>query len=71
MLRFPDEIEWFSPPEAAIVQAQISPYQEGQIEWRGSFWSAQFYQLDSAEALPETPVKVIGRKLLTLLVVPA
>lgn len=51
-----------------IVCAKISPGQTGQIEYRGSWWSAVC--LNDLVLLPKTRVKVIDRVNLILVVEP-
>lgn len=67
----PDTIEFFAQPVIGEVEQTITLYQRGRVKCMASTWFAQFYQLTlQTETLPGTPVKVIGRRGLTLLVVP-
>ncbi len=66
----PETIEFF--PQAAIgrVERPITQHQRGRVRFMATTWFAQFYQPSAQkEVLPGTPVKVIGREGLTLLVV--
>jgi len=66
----PETIEFF--PQSAIgeVEQTITLHQRGRVRFMATTWFARFYQPNAQrEVLPGTPVKVIGREGLTLLVV--
>lgn len=66
-----DEIRQFSEISAATVIELITATERGRVAWQASYWFAEFYQLDGvAAAFPRQQVKVIGRRNITLLVVP-
>ena len=52
--------------QLAVVDEQIDPYQRGRVRYRGSYWFATSEQ--DICILPETPVLVVGRESLTLVV---
>jgi membrane-bound ClpP family serine protease len=70
-LFLPDRPEIFSTPTQGKVDQTITQNHPGRVECFGSCWAAQLYQADCVTALlPGQVVRVIGRKGITLLVVP-
>lgn len=62
-------VEIFSQPGLGFVERTITPTQLGQIKFQGVFWRAQLYdQSKDAVLQPASPVMVLGRKGITLLV---
>lgn len=64
--------EWFAKSddlERALVTQTISPHCPGRVYWRATYWSAQVSdQNEQLCACPETFVRVLGRRGITLLV---
>ncbi len=66
----PETIEFFAQAAIGEVDQTITQHQRGRVKFLATTWFARFYHPNCAEALPGTPVRVIGREGLTLLVVP-
>ncbi|MEM1308653.1 MAG: NfeD family protein [Cyanobacteria bacterium P01_C01_bin.70] len=57
--------------KVAIVRKTIAPDYSGRVRFEATDWPARFYHSDmQANLQPNTPVHVVGRQGLTLLVVP-
>jgi membrane-bound ClpP family serine protease len=70
-LFLPDRPEIFSAPTQGKVEQTITQNHPGRVECFGTCWAAQLYPTDCITALfPGQLVNVIGRKGITLLVVP-
>jgi hypothetical protein len=66
----PETIEFFIYPGIGEVEQTITLHQRGRVKFMATYWFAQFYPPNNPRlALPGTPVRVIGREGLTLLVV--
>ena len=64
-------ITFFSEQAAGKVDKTITTMQSGRVKFEGSYWPAQFYDVDCcATVLPGDVVTVVGRHNITLLVVP-
>ena len=64
-------IERFSQEGIATVVMSIQPQKQGRVQFQGTEWFASFDQ-DNAltSAMPDTQVKVVGRKGISLLIAP-
>lgn len=70
-LFLPDRPEIFSTPTQGKVDQTITQNHPGRVECFGSCWTAQLYPTDRTTVLfPGQLVQVVGRKGITLLVVP-
>ena len=66
-----DEVTKFAQISPATVITIITPKQRGRVRWRATDWFAEFERPDCAmTALPGQTVGVVGRRGITLLVVP-
>ena len=70
LLYFPETIELFPYQLTALVEEPITATAPGRVEFQTSHWFAEFYQVDYQAIEPGTVVKVVGRRGLTLLVLP-
>lgn len=69
MLILPETLELFPEPLPATVTEPISKEQNGRVRFQDSQWPAAIYITQKSICLlPGTPVQVIGRKGLTLLI---
>jgi hypothetical protein len=61
----------FPTPGKGIIEEIITESQPGRVNFQASYWPARLYNLEQkVTLLPNTPVNVIGREGITLLVVP-
>jgi hypothetical protein len=68
---FPETVEIFPQASPGEIDIPISTTQPGRVKALGSFWFAEFYNPHCYTDLTAgTPVKVVGRKGIALLVVP-
>jgi len=66
----PETIEFFAQAGVGRVEQPMTQHQRGRVRFMATTWFARFYQPNAQkEVLPGTPVRVIGREGLTLLVV--
>jgi hypothetical protein len=66
-----EPVHWLNPAMRARVEDPITPSQSGQIYFKGSYWSAELVESPRMAVLPTgSTVFVLGRRSLTLLVVP-
>lgn len=67
----PETIEWLASVELGEVEQAITPHHRGRVRFMATSWFARVYQPNGqTEVLPGTTVRVIGRRGLTLLVMP-
>lgn len=67
----PEEITLFSEPGKGEVEQIITENQPGRVKFQATYWPARLYNPEYEITLvPDTPVVVIGRQGITLLVVP-
>ncbi|NEQ31754.1 MAG: hypothetical protein F6K04_12240 [Leptolyngbya sp. SIO4C5] len=70
-MTFETVTEFFQAPGLGRVERAIVADQRGRVFFNGTYWPAQFYDLEQqAIAEAKTWVSVLGRRGLTLLVVP-
>jgi membrane protein implicated in regulation of membrane protease activity len=69
---FPETLEIFSQPILGKVEETITTGRSGRVSAMATTWPAEFYSSDcQLVASPGDPVVVIGRRGITLLVLPA
>jgi membrane protein implicated in regulation of membrane protease activity len=69
---FPEILEIFSQPILGEVEETITTSRSGRVGAMATTWPAEFYSCDrQLVASPGDPVVVIGRRGITLLVLPA
>jgi membrane protein implicated in regulation of membrane protease activity len=65
------QVEKFSEPQIGVVEQTISPQQPGRVKFKGTSWPAQFYDPTfQGIVFIQQPVTIVGRKGLTMLVIP-
>ena len=70
-LESPTKITLFPKPGKGIVEEIISKSQPGRVNFQATYWPARLYNPEQeVTLLPNTPVTVIGREGITLLVFP-
>lgn len=70
LLYLPETVELFPHALLATVDEAISASAPGRVEFQASYWFAECYQEGYGAIEPGAVVKVIGRRGLTLLVLP-
>ncbi len=70
LLYLPETVELFPHVLSATVDETISANAPGRVEFQASYWFAEFYQGNYGAIEPGTVVQVVGRRGLTLLVLP-
>jgi membrane-bound ClpP family serine protease len=70
LLYLPETVELFPHALSAIVDETIAASAPGRVEFQSSYWFAEFYQEGYGAIEPGTVVQVVGRRGLTLLVLP-
>lgn len=70
LLYLPETVELFPHALPATVNETIAASTPGRVEFQASHWFAELYQEGYGAIEPGTVVKVIGRRGLTLLVLP-
>jgi len=64
--------QFFPAPIPGVITTTVTPTRKGRISFQGSFYPAQLHNPNWQEDLPpDTPVHVIGRIGITLLIIPA
>ncbi|MBW4522329.1 MAG: NfeD family protein [Scytolyngbya sp. HA4215-MV1] len=67
----PETFELFPQVEPGKVEQTITPQQPGRVRSMATSWPARFYDAAGQTiAVPNTPVQVVGRVGITLLVMP-
>ena len=66
----PETVELFPHTMTATVDETLIASAPGRVEFQASYWFAEFYQGDYGKIEPGTVVRVLGRRGLTLLVLP-
>lgn len=70
-LENPATITLFPKPGMGIIEEIITESQPGRVNFQATYWPARLYNPEQeVTLLPNTPVTVIGRQGITLLVVP-
>lgn len=67
----PEKITLFPKPGKGKVEQIITETQSGRVNFQATYWPARLYNPEhEVNLLPNTPVTVIGRQGITLLVIP-
>lgn len=67
----PEKITLFPKPGKGIIEQIITESQPGRVNFQATYWPARlYYPEQEVTLLPNTPVTVVGRQGITLLVVP-
>jgi len=67
----PTKITLFPKPGKGIIEEIITTSQPGRVNFQATYWPARLYNPEQkVNLLPNTPVTIIGREGITLLVVP-
>lgn len=67
----PETEELLPQPLPGKVEQMITPTRPGRVRFQATFWTAEFYYSDCQVAvLPGMSVNVVGRRGITLLVIP-
>lgn len=66
-----DETTRLAQAFSTTVTESITAIERGRVHWQASYWFAELYQQTAAvTVLPGQRVRVIGRRGITLLVIP-
>jgi hypothetical protein len=67
----PTKITLFPKPGQGIIEEIITESHPGRVNFQATYWPARLYNPEQkVTLLPNTPVTIIGRQGITLLVVP-
>lgn len=65
-----EEMNLFSEPGTGKVEKTITPHNPGRVKYKATYWPAEVCSDFQVTLEPEDPVTVVGRRGITLIVVP-
>ncbi|WP_375541597.1 NfeD family protein [Halomicronema sp. CCY15110] len=69
--RTPPAAELLTRPDVGVVVKTITPTQRGRVQYQATSWPACLYGVTTSITVePDQPVKILGRRGLTLLIQP-